>query len=451
MTRLLTQGSHFDGISAFPLAASKYGIKTVWATEIEKFPIEVSKHHFPSVKHYGDITKVSGYDLTPVDIVTFGSPCQDLSVAGKRQGLCGKRSGLFAEAVRTIREMRDATGGKYPRYAIWENVPGAFSSNGGQDFNAVLEEITESKIPMPKSGKWANAGMVRGNGRSVAWRVLDAQHWGVPQRRRRIFLIADFAGQRAPEILFERESVCRDIAQGGKTRGEVAANAGDGAKNTGKCLTPWDSQGNRIVSSNGVSLALRGNGSGGYPNVYLLARHIAFNGRQDPVSGPIAGSLDCCHPQAQCVAFGPGGQHDIAYAVRAQPSKADKPSSTTYICEAYPVPANNLLAKGNLSFRGDQDNLVTAVDCRNLCENEELSGTLQCKQTGGYSLNYQNPVRIGYAVRRLTPTECERLMGFPDGWTDGGSDTARYKALGNSIAVPCLEWIYGQLIQPISQ
>ena len=157
------------------------------------------------MKHLGDITQINGAEIEPVDIITFGSPCQDLSVAGKRDGLEGKRSNLFYQAVRIIREMREATNGVYPRIAVWENVPGAFSSNGGQDFRSVLEEITEAEIPMPKSGRWATAGMVRGNGRSAAWRVLDAQYFGIAQRRKRIFLVCDFAGQRAGEILFECE------------------------------------------------------------------------------------------------------------------------------------------------------------------------------------------------------------------------------------------------------
>jgi len=226
----LTLGSLFDGVAGFPLVASHYGITTKWASEIEPFPIRVSQKHFPDMKHLGDVTLINGAEIEPVDIISFGSPCQDMSVAGKRAGLEGARSGLFAEAVRIIREMRQSTDGVYPRFAIWENVPGAFSSNKGQDFRAVLEEITEAKIPVPRSGRWAESGLVRGNGRAVAWRVLDAQYWGVPQRRKRIFLVADFTGECAGEVFPEREGLLGNSAESGEAREEVAAGARNGAK-----------------------------------------------------------------------------------------------------------------------------------------------------------------------------------------------------------------------------
>jgi len=170
------------------------------------------------MKHLGDITKIDGAEIEPVDCITFGSPCQDLSVAGKRAGLDGARSGLFSEAVRVIREMREATNGLYPTFAVWENVPGAFSSNGGEDFRAVLEQLARVArpgiaIPRPEGGRWRHAGYIAGDGFSIAWRLLDAQYWGVPQRRKRIALVVDFGGQRAGEILFERESLRGDTAQ----------------------------------------------------------------------------------------------------------------------------------------------------------------------------------------------------------------------------------------------
>ena len=475
--------------------------------------------------------------------------CQDMSVAGKRAGLEGARSGLFMQAVRIIREMREISGGIYPRFAIWENVPGAFSGNNGQDFRAVLEEITETKIPMPKSGRWAEAGMVRGNGRDVAWRVLDAQYWGVPQRRKRIFLVADFAGECAGKILFERQGLLGDTAESGEAREEVAVSVGDGTKATSTTLskkfkdmecedlrpycptTPGDgvtkllcegccceeayknylnefteaSQDRQVFYESGpgwigeckksgclraegenrpsrpthtivepqlydmthaeeviravepdisptlnarmgtggnqvpvlmqltyafisgqsaqarslgfakeVSPVLKADAGGN--TVPAICQPIAFNGRQDPVSGKVVGTLDTCSPQAQCI--------------------------------AYPDPANTLLAKANLSYRGDVDTVVT-VDVRNLNETEELSGTLQSKNSGGYNLNYQNPVRIGYRVRRLTPVECLRLQGMPDDWLDieGASDSAKYKAVGNGIAKPCPDFIFSQIVK----
>lgn len=223
---MITLGSLFDGAGTFTFAAQQCGVKPVWASEIEPFPIKVTKKRFPGMKHLGDITKINGADIDPVDIITFGSPCQGLSAAGKRAGLDDERSGLFMEAVRIIKEMRCKTNGRYPKIAIWENVPGAFSSNGGEDFRVVLEELCKieggnTSVPRPpKRGKrpaWNDAGIILGDRYSIAWRVLDAQFWGVPQRRRRIFLVADFGGQCAGEILFEREGLSRDFAESRKS------------------------------------------------------------------------------------------------------------------------------------------------------------------------------------------------------------------------------------------
>lgn len=221
----LTLGSLFDGIAGFPYAAEQCGIETLWTSEIEPAPSEISKRHFLAAVQLGDVTKINGSEIPSVDIISFGSPCQDMSIAGNRAGLDGNRSSLFHEAVRIIREMRKKTNGEYPTYAIWENVPGAFSSNKGEDFRRVLEEITETEIPVPQSGKWAESGMVELPDRSVAWRTLDAQYWGVPQRRKRIYLVADFRGQRAAEILFKPESVSGDTSEGGETRQRASAVA----------------------------------------------------------------------------------------------------------------------------------------------------------------------------------------------------------------------------------
>jgi DNA (cytosine-5)-methyltransferase 1 len=187
-------GSLFDGIGGFPLAAARHGIKTLWTSDIDPACEAVTKARFPDAVQLGDITKIDGRKIEPVDIISGGSPCQDLSVAGKRAGLEGARSGLFMEMIRIIREMRSATG-KFPRYVIWENVPGAYSSNGGEDFRAVVEEFcrcADRSADVPRPARWGNAGCVMGNEYSFAWRTLDAQFWGVPQRRRRIYLIADF-------------------------------------------------------------------------------------------------------------------------------------------------------------------------------------------------------------------------------------------------------------------
>lgn len=229
---MLTLGSLFDGAGTCPLAAMMCGIKPLWSSEIEKYPLQVTAARFPDVIQLGDITKINGGEIPSVDIISFGSPCQDLSVAGKRAGLDGERSGLFMEAVRVIKEMRQATNGMGARIAVWENVPGAFSSNKGEDFRIVLEELCKVKdrnasVPRPAGGgKWSDAGEIVADGYSLAWRVLDAQYWGVPQRRRRIFLVADFDGERAGEVLFEREGGNWNTEQSKETRKEITRRFG---------------------------------------------------------------------------------------------------------------------------------------------------------------------------------------------------------------------------------
>ena len=210
--KTLTLGSLFDGSGGFPLGGLLAGITPVWASEIEPFPIRVTTNRMPFMKHYGNISAMDGGRIEPVDIITFGSPCQDMSVAGRRDGLDGKRSSLFYEAVRIIKEMRYATDGKYPKWICWENVPGAFSSNKGEDFKAVLEAVIgivepNAQVPMPEKAQWPYADLYMGDGWSVAYRTLDAQYWGVPQRRRRIYLVADLAGGSAGKILFESEGL----------------------------------------------------------------------------------------------------------------------------------------------------------------------------------------------------------------------------------------------------
>ena len=219
MNKKLTLGSLFDGSGGFPLGGLLSGITPVWASEIEPFPIRVTTKRLPFMKHYGDISRMDGGKIEPVDIITFGSPCTDMSVAGRRAGLDGQQSVLFYQAIRIIKEMRCATNGKYPRYCVWENVPGAFSSNGGEDFKTVLEAVIgiaepETQVPMPEKNRWPYADCYMGDGWSVAYRVLDAQFWGVPQRRKRIYLVADFAGRSAFDILFKSEGLSGYSAEG---------------------------------------------------------------------------------------------------------------------------------------------------------------------------------------------------------------------------------------------
>ena len=255
----LTLGSLFDGSGGFPLGGLLCGITPVWASEIEPFPIRVTTKRLPFMKHYGDVSTLNGAELSPVDIITFGSPCQDMSIAGKRAGLDGGRSNLFYEAIRIVKEMRCKTNGKYPRFIVWENVPGAFSSNKGEDFRAVLESVCsvkDDKADIPRYEKWPNAGEIMADDYSVAWRVFDAQYWGVPQRRKRIYLVADFASQCAGKILFESEGVSGYPPKGGCPWKRTAEDTQDGIGKTGTvCLN--DQGGNRMDVSMDKTMTLR--------------------------------------------------------------------------------------------------------------------------------------------------------------------------------------------------
>lgn len=242
----LTLGSLFDGSGGFPLGGLLAGITPVWASEIEPFAVRVTTKRLPYMKHYGDISLISGSELEPVDIITFGSPCQDMSIAGKRSGLDGSRSSLFYEAIRIIKEMRCATNGKYPRYCVWENVPGAFSSNGGQDFQSVLETVisvkeADTQVPAPGKDGWPYADIYMGDGWSLAYRTIDAQFWGVPQRRRRIYLVADFAGGSAGRILFESEGVSRYSPESFRAWQRAARCPADCVGAAGFCVDGYNS------------------------------------------------------------------------------------------------------------------------------------------------------------------------------------------------------------------
>ena len=276
----MTLGSLFDGSGGFPLAGVLNGIVPLWSSEIEPYPLRVTAARFPDVKQLGSVTDINGAEIDPVDIITFGSPCQDLSVAGKQLGIHdGERSNLFFEAIRIIKEMRDAdkANGRSgvdirPRFAVWENVPGAFSSNDGEDFRSVLEafaSVCEDGLYLPRPAKWNHSGELVGYGWSLAWRVYDAQYWGVPQRRKRIYLIADFGGERAGEILFERESVRGDSAESGAAREGTAADVKGG---TGRSCFAWTYRGREngcnVELQNELAYCLREpSGGGSQPNI----------------------------------------------------------------------------------------------------------------------------------------------------------------------------------------
>ena len=516
--------------------------------------------------HLGDITAIDGHTAPTVDVVIGGSPCQDLSIAGKRQGLSGERSGLFMEQIRIIKEMRQADAergnrGRFirPRYMVWENVVGALSSNKGADFRAVLEETAKiadpsAVIPEPPKGKWTTSGCVMGDGWSIAYIVLDAQFWGVPQRRRRIALIADFGGKSAPEIPFVRKSVCGDI-EPGQPEGEApAAGAGGGADpaiqdgltagvqahGDGRChITPelhatlcveggqpgqgypcvltdklspamrekvWSLQGNAVdreVCMNGSGIS-----DGPMYTLNTVDRHAVLclndqGGNLMDVSADKAGTLRAeahGHQPVVCAGFKPfagakagsiGYQPEQAPTLTAEQECAvyenhGQDSRLTGPLDVAPTVARQFGTGGNntpLVMATGQANaeitvdasptlncnheqpIVAAVDCRNGRESAEVNGTLQAKSTGGQSLNLNNVVRTTLAspsrariVRRLTELECERLQGFPDGWTNIGpwvdskgkhhkecTASARYTALGNSIAIPPWAWVLKRL------
>ena len=265
----MTLGSLFDGSGGFPLGGMLAGITPVWASEIEPFPIRVTTKRLPFMKHYGNVSEMDGGKVEPVDIITFGSPCQDMSVAGKRAGLEGSRSNLFYEAVRIIKEMRKATGGEYPKWACWENVPGAFSSSGGEDFRCVLESlcgVIDESVSIPKPKKWANAGEILGDGYSLAWRVLDAQFWGVPQRRKRIYLVADFTGGCAGKVLFESDGVSGYSPQGFRS---WQTAPGDSANCSGAAGIGFDGYNAKLTDDKSATLGVNCGMSTGRNGVVL--------------------------------------------------------------------------------------------------------------------------------------------------------------------------------------
>ena len=426
--------------------------------------------------HFGDITKISGYDAPPVDVIVGGSPCQDLSIAGKRAGLDGERSGLFMEQLRIIKEMREndrrngrADDNVRPRYMVWENVPGAFSSHKGEDFRIVLEETAKvadknASIPMPDKGKWANSGCVMGDGWSIAWRILDAQFWGVPQRRRRIALVADFGGQSASEILFVRKSVSGHSEPSEPQRKETPCNASGG--------TGADDREGLAAYTLKIRSGCEGGGKGAliqtdksatlstlqdqtlFQPVYSIENHPADSRVDIDESGKV---------QTLTGRMGTGGGN-VPMVMECYSKSRRAQSATDFETWKESDKANTLNAFDVGDVRTTE--CVVAVDAYNQCIIEKdaeyidtthaddvvrvdnVTAPLQARDFKGGKL-----IRVRYIVRRLTPMECERLQGYPDGWTDIGeytdtngkkrksSDASRYKALGNSIALPPWKWV----------
>ena len=446
-------GSLFDGSGGFPLGGIITGITPVWSSEIEPFPIRVTEKRLPSVRHYGDVSKLNGADLEPVDVITFGSPCQDMSLAGKRAGLDGARSGLFFQAVRIIKEMR----AKYqkPRFIVWENVRGALSSARGDDFRRVLEEICnvkKSDVSVPKPEKWNGSGLIMGDDFSVAWRVLDAQYWGVPQRRKRIYLVADFDGDSAGKILFESEGVSGHSEKMQTARKDFARCAQGSAGETVGVLN--DQGGSSISIEDNLSPTLRAETHQHLPIVYGLG---SYNSEGMKSSNPYSGiyradtarTLDgnggspACNQGGMLVLFD-NHRKDARY---------------TGPCDASPT-INSYLGTGGLNaplvcLQGSMINRAEKNGPRGSGIDEDVSFTSNtadrhavCVPTSPDDLylmsksyhfahatpdqadalvatDYKCPpvVNADWRVRMITPLECARLQGFPDWWTDNLTDS----------------------------
>lgn len=434
--RELTLGSLFDGIGGFCYAAgipsgidTGCTIKPLWAAEVEPNCIDITRYRFKDVMHVGSVTELKGDEIQPVDIITFGSPCQDLSIAGKRKGLKGNRSGLFIHAIRIIREMRLATNGQYPTFIIWENVPGAFSSNGGEDFRAVLEKVTNANIPMPTSGKWATAGMVRGGEVDTAWRILDAQYWGVPQRRKRIYLIGDFGGQRAGEILFKSESVLGYTPKSKEQRAEVAgqstnslrAESSRGGEVLGLDFAHADSVVRTYKDITPTLVQNMGRGGGQTPCIMYEEKRSVIPLRDEVTRNKASNGLGVGKVGGPCPTLTTADIHSVFYEAYQHHGYRESNTSGTLTA------GQNNTVRGDTPLKSIKDLLKKATQ------------------------------KVIYIIRRLTPVEGERLQGYPDDWTKYGADgniiadTARYRAIGNSICVYCAERLYIGIIRILQE
>ena len=597
MKNNLTLGSLFDGSGGFPLGGLLVGITPLWASEIEPFAVRVTTKRLPQMEHYGDVSALNGAELPPVDIITFGSPCQDMSIAGKRSGLDGSRSSLFYEAVRIIKEMRCATNGEYPRFCVWENVPGAFSSNKGEDFRCVLESLCRVKdesVSVPRCEKWSNAGEILADGFSLAWRVLDAQYWGVPQRRKRIYLVSDFDGECAGKVLFESESLSGYSAESFRAWQRTAAAAESCAgtaikesvnESAGFC-TEHSAKARGIGYEDETSPTLRagtvpatvyenhsqdtrykgpletaptvsstyGMGGNNQPFVVKMPYTLKIRsgcdggGKGALVQTDKSATLSCNNDQTVFVPFGicsdgsnsmksdnphsgiyraetartldgnggnpscnqggiavvsvqgsmigradkngpqgSGINEDVSFTLNATDRHAVAFSQETYDKYAENEKCGALRACGGM-YGGGSETLVysTSKNSYHTDAEENIANTL-------VATDYKDPPTVNspeYIVRRLTPTECARLQGFPDWWcSDLGtdeptddeikfwrdvfethrkiegsavkpkfekqirswlknphSDSAEYKLWGNGVALPCVFFVLAGIV-----
>lgn len=494
MTQEITMGSLFSGSGGFELAGSIFGIRPIWASEIEPFPILVTTKNFPEMKHLGDINKLNGADLEPVTIIAGGSPCQDMSIAGKREGLDGSRSNLFREQIRIIKEMRESdraagrTGTQIrPRYMVWENVPGAFSSNKGKDFQAVLQEIVsitdeESNVPLPPKGKWQTAGCIMGDHFTIAWRVLDAQYWGVPQRRKRIYLVADFGGNTAPKILFEREGLSGNFAESREAWQRTAGDIKTGTHKTGtddvECYDISDRR--RVADKSEVSPTLTTKmGTGGNNVPIVLENHpqdsrvtIAEDGNVPTLTsrmGTGGGNVPMIMNEVRAVdqrnlSLGNdksetlhGSGHGSSVGTIIEPmalhitqdptvfegktpclTQGNPKTGQATVGVAIPIADKATRYKGGGSTRnndgsanglgigepGAPANTLTAADRHGVaCFAQQAIGEYEESEKASClkRRDYKDSTDLilwEYIIRRLTPLECCRLQGFPDNWAE---------------------------------
>ena len=421
MSDRLTLGSLFSGSGGFELGGTLAGIEPVWNSEIEPFPIMVTCKRFPMVKHFGDVSTLDGAKLDPADVITFGSPCQDMSVAGRRAGLDGARSGLFHQAIRIVKEMREATHGEKPRFIVWENVPGTFSSNHGQDFKAVLEAVVGIKepgatVPAPDKGRWPHADIFLGDGWSVAYRVLDAQYWGVAQRRRRVFLVADFDSERAGDILFEPKGLQGHSGEGDAARQGVAGYSPDSFGEDGVwCVNPQGSSGVSLTHDKVGTLVAQDHGH--HPAVLaagFCTEHSANSGgigygeERSPTlrAGVVPAAIHL--PKA----FGIGSYNSLAWL-------SDNPHAGIY--EAGTARTIDRSGGNPTAHQGG----LAVVDSYAMTVGEYMQ-IGEDKTPPLMARDYKDPIVVSepevdtlYRVRRLTPLECARLQGFPDSWCEG--------------------------------
>jgi DNA (cytosine-5)-methyltransferase 1 len=475
--RQLSHVQLFAGIGSFSLAGDRVGVRTVGHCEIDPHARAVLARHWPDVPQHDDVATVKHDTFELPDVVSFGSPCQDLSVAGKRAGLAGERSGLFMEAVRYIREVQVASGGRSPAFAVWENVPGAFSSNGGRDFAAVLESLVGGEVGVPTTG-WSNAGVAFGPDGSAEWRTLDSQYFGVAQRRRRVFLVYRPGGECAGEVLLEPDGVQRDPPQsrtpgqgitGSLTGGPSSSSAGnvdDNRAQAGFVIPVLNDQGGGIMNvTYGQTATLRAAEHGHQPKVAVPVAYAATDSRtgafeERDTAEPLTTSADRTRAAPIITFKVRGGKEGGGKGYLGSEDKALTISTVQEQYLAQPIA---------FALRGREDGAVPEVH-----EDGQTTGTVR-EAEGGSSRDYvafaENSraelrleggdgqrtgtlntgggkpgqgiptIATPYAVRRLTPRECERLQALPDDWTAGAADTHRYRMLGNTTTVSVAEWI----------